>query len=212
MNNIVQLDEDEYRLLVAIQYLNASEAIYKGLRRQRGVNDFHFLVTLRSFIEYTRRGMWFLVWASKESLRKAECLTFREPGSPRLASMDAMINQALGEGKVSHLDKRVPGINEPFLHCLHALTHGNPICVRMIAFGLDKIFNTAGLLTRAEMDLAVFRVLLYRRMMGESIDAIWRTLAPIHNRPDDMKANVLIAARQLKQSGKLRPPLGLHLR
>lgn len=212
MSDVVQLDEDEYRLLVAAQYLNASEAIYKGLRRQRGVNDFHFLVTLRSFIEYTRRGIWFLVWANRESLRKAEQLTFKEPGSPRLASMDAMINQALGEGKVSHLNNKLPGINEPFLHCLHALTHGNPISVRMIAFGLDKIFNTAGLLARAEMDLAVFRVLLYRRMMGEDIAGIWKMLAPIHNRPDDMKANALIAAHELKQSGKARPPLGLHLK
>ncbi|MGH9355676.1 MAG: hypothetical protein ACRD10_06050, partial [Terriglobia bacterium] len=100
MNNFVPVQADQYRLLVAVRYLNASDAIYKGLQRQRGVNDFHFLVTLRSFIEYTRRGIWFLVWASDETLRKAEKLTFKQAGSPGLASMDAMIDEALGEGKM----------------------------------------------------------------------------------------------------------------
>lgn len=211
MSGIIQLDKHQYRLLVGMQYLDASKAILEGLQRQRGVNDFHFLVTLRSFIEYTRRGMWFLAWSSEEALRKAEKLTFKQAGSPSLANMDAMINAALGEGNVSHLMDTMPGINEPFLHCLHALTHGNPISVRMITFGLDKIFNTVGLLAKAEMDLAVFMVLLYRRTMGEDIDAIWKMLAPIDNSPDILKANVLIAAHQLKQSGKLRPPLNLNL-
>jgi hypothetical protein len=77
--------------LVAVRYLNASEDICKGLQRQRGVNDFHFLVTLRSFIEYTRRGIWFLVWASEEILKKTGDLTFERAGSPNLASMDAML-------------------------------------------------------------------------------------------------------------------------
>jgi len=66
-------------------------------------------------------------------------LTFESPGSPGIATMDEMINEALGQGRVSHLIAVSPGINEPFLDCLHALTHGNPISVRMISFGLDKI-------------------------------------------------------------------------
>lgn len=211
MSDVVQLEADQYRLLVAVRYLNASEAICKGLQRQCGVNDFHFLVTLRSFIEYTRRGIWFLAWASEETLREAENLTFERPGSPGLAIMDAMINEALGEGRVSHLLDKLPGINEPFLNCLHALTHGNPISVRMTTFGLDKLFKTGGLLARAELELAIFRIVLYRRMLGEDINAIWSMLAPIHNRPADVQANVLIAAHLLQQSGKLASSLGVQL-
>ncbi len=210
MSKVVQLKVDQYRLVVAMRYLNASEAIFKGLQRQRGVNDFHFLVTLRSFIEYTRRGIWFLAWASEKRLRKAEDLTFREAGSPDLKTMDAMINEALGAGKVSHLMDKLPGINEPFLHCLHALTHGNPISVRMTTFGLDKIFNTGQLLARAELDLDIFRVVLYRRVLGDHTNAIWQVLTPIHNRPADVRANVLAAAQLLQQSG-IPSSLGVQL-
>jgi hypothetical protein len=35
-----------------------------------------FLVTLRSFIEHSRRGIWFLARAGEEKLKKAEHLTF----------------------------------------------------------------------------------------------------------------------------------------
>lgn len=207
----MQLDIDQYRLLVAVRYLNASEAIYKGFQSQRGVNDFYFLVSLRSFIEYTRRGIWFLVWASEAKLRKAEKLTFKDAGSPELVTMDSMINEALGEGRVSHLMRRLPVINEPFLHCLHALTHGNPISVRMMAFGLERIFDTAGLLSRAELDLDIFRIVLYRRALGEEIDAIWKMLGPVHDRPTDVHSNALIAAASLKKSGKLASSLGCRL-
>jgi hypothetical protein len=205
MSETTELKINEYRLLVAVRYLNASEAIWKGLQSQRGVNDFHFLVTLRSFIEYTRRGIWFLAWASQEKLKKTEHLTFKEAGSPALQIMDAMVNEALGQGKVSPLMNKVPGVNEPFLNCLHALTHGNPISVRMTGIGLDNIFNTEKLLARAELDLNIFRILLYRRMAGEEIKSIWKTLALIHNRPSDIRANALIAAQALKQSGKTIP-------
>lgn len=211
MNDFMQLSADQYRTLVAVRYLNASEAIYKGLQSQRGINDFYFLVSLRSFIEYTRRGIWFLAWAGEQQLREAEKLTFRQTGSPNLASMDAMINEALGEGRISHLMDKLPGIDEPFLHCLHALTHGNPISVRMTTFGLDKIFNTTGLLSRAELELDIFRVLLYRRMLGEDIHAIWKILSAIRNRPDEVRANVLIAAHMLKKSGKSAQSLGYKL-
>jgi hypothetical protein len=189
--------------VVALRYLNASEAIWKGLKKQRGTNDFHFLVTLRSFVEYTRRGIWFLVWASEEKLKRAEHLTFRDAGSPALQVMDAMINEALGQGKASPLMNKLSGIDEPFLNCLHALTHGNPVSARMMGIGLDKIFNTESLLTKAELDLNLFRILLYRRMAGDEIDTIWKMLSSFHNRPIDMRANALIAAKILKQSGNV---------
>jgi hypothetical protein len=156
---------------------------------------------MRSFIEYTRRGVWFLVWASDKELRKAEDLTFKDPGSPRLATMDAMLNEALGQGKTSPLMNKVQGVNEPFLNCLHSLTHGNPFSVRMTGIGIDKIFNTEKLLAKAELELDIFRVLVYRRMMDEDISAIWATLSPICNRPVEVKANALIAAKLLQQSG-----------
>jgi hypothetical protein len=211
MSDVVQLDRGQYRLLVALRYLNASELICKGMQTQRGVNDFYFLITLRSFIEYSRRGIWFLVWASDEILRQAEVPTFGQPGSPPLVEMDAMINDALGQGKVSHLKDKLQGINEPFLDCLHALTHGNPISVRMTTYGLDRIFNTEKLLAKVELDLDVFRVVVYRRALGDDIGAIWKMLGPIHNQPAEVRGNALIAAHLLQQSGKLPSSLGYEL-
>ena len=125
--------------------------------------------------------------------------------------MDAMINDALGQGKVSHLKDKLQGINEPFLHCLHALTHGNPISVRMTTYGLDKIFNTQKLLARVELELDIFRVVVYMRILGEDIGGIWKMLGPIHDRPTDVRGNTLIAARLLRQSGKLASSLGYEL-
>lgn len=211
MTSVVQLDRDQYRLLVAFRYLNASEAIWRGLDSQQGSNNFYFLVSLRSFIEYSRRGIWFLVWATDEILKRAEELTFKQAGSPSLVRMDEMINEAMGQGRISHLTRKVLGVNEPFLDCLHALTHGNPISVRMTTFGLERIFNTKGLLARAECDLDIFRVVLYRRAMGEEFSAIWKILGSIHNRPADIRADARIAAHLLKQSGKLGPSLGLEI-
>ncbi len=211
MSDIVQLDRGQYRLVVALRYLNACEAICKGMQTQRGVNDFYFLITLRSFIEYSRRDIWFLVWASDEILRQAEKPTFKQPSSPPLVEMDAMINDALGQGKVSHLKDKLQGINEPFLHCLHALTHGNPISVRMTTYGLDKIFNTQKLLARVELGLDIFRAVLYRRILGEDIGGIWKMLGPIHDQPAEMRGNAQIAAHLLMQSGKLASSLGYQL-
>ncbi|MEJ2007435.1 MAG: hypothetical protein P8Z30_04625 [Acidobacteriota bacterium] len=206
-----QLNADQYRLLVAFRYLNAGEEIFRGLRSQQGVNDLYFVVTLRSFIEYSRRGIWFLVWASEEALQEAGRATFDKAASPSLRVMDEMINEALGQGRVSHLMDNLPGINEPFINCLHALTHGNPISVRMHPFGIAKIFNTEKLLARAELDLNIFRIVLYRRTLGEDITAIWKTLEPIQNRPGDVRSNVLVAADLLKKSGKLSASLGYQL-
>jgi hypothetical protein len=111
--------------------------------------------------------------------------------------MDAMISDALGQGKVSHLKEKLQGINEPFIDCLHALTHGNPISVRMTTYGLDKIFNTAKLLARVELELDMFRVVLYRRILGEDIGGIWKMLSPIHDQPAGVRGNALIAAHLL---------------
>jgi hypothetical protein len=196
MAGIVQLSKLQYRILVAMQYWNASRGIFEGLKRQCGVNDFHFLISLRSFIEYTRRGIWFLLWASEERLRSAEKLTFNRSGSPDLVCMDEMINEALGLGRMSHLRDTIKGVNEPFIDCLHALTHGNPISVRFLAFGLEKIFQTDKLLVRAELELDLFTILFCRRAMGDDPEAIWKTLAAINNRPGEMKANAKIAAHQ----------------
>jgi hypothetical protein len=198
----IQMTLDQYRKFVAVQYLNASAFLFEGLKSQQGKNDFHFAVTMRSFIEYTRRGIWFLAWATDQQLRGVKNLTFQASGSPGIAKMDAMISEALGLGKVSHLMDPVKDINnEPFLHCLHALTHGNPISVRMVAFGVGNIFKTDMLLLRAETDLNLFRILLYRRMLGEDLRGIWTMLGTIHNQPGTMKTNVMIAARLIKQAG-----------
>jgi hypothetical protein len=197
----VLTDLGNYRLLVAIRYLNASEELWRGLKAQQGTNDFHFLVTLRSFIEYTRRGIWFLAWATKERLERAEKLSFKDAGSPALHKMDAMLNEALGLGHICPLMNIVPGVNEPYLHCLHGLTHGNPISVRMVGMGLSNVFDTANLLSRAEVDLNIFRTLLYRRAAGEELKEIWKLLSAIHDNPDDLRTNVTIAAHQLKEKG-----------
>jgi len=203
---MVQLTPDKYRLFVAIQYLNASAALYDGLKRQQGTNNFHFVVTMRSFIEYTRRGIWFLAWANNEKVEAVKKLTFDKPGSPGLGKMDAMIHEALGLGRVSPLMGPVKDINnEPFLNCLHALTHGNPISVRMLGFGLDKMFKTDMLLIRAETDLNLFRILLYRRMLGEELQDIWKMLGTIHNQPETMRTNVKIAAHLVKKAGLTLP-------
>ena len=196
------LDKDQARLFIALQYLNASDLIFEGLKRQHKDNMFHFVITLRSFIEYTRRGIWFLCWANQDKLKEARSLTFEKPGSPSLEKMDEMINEALGLGPTTLLTAVLPGIKEPFIDSLHALTHGNPIAVRMISFGLEKIFNTEMLLVRAETDLSLFRILVYRRMLGDSQKDIWRILGPIRDRPADTAAAAAEAAFLLKQSGK----------
>ncbi len=198
----VQMTPEKYRQFVAVQYLNASNALFEGLKTQQGKNNFHFMTTVRSFIEYTRRGIWFLAWATDEQLRAVSKVTFQRPGSPSLEKMDALINEALGDGKVSHLMNPIKEINnEPYLHLLHALTHGNPISVRMVSFGVDKVFQTDKLLMRAETDLNLFRVLLYRVMLGEELKSIWKVLGPIHNDPQTMKANVMIAAKLVQDAG-----------
>jgi len=181
--------------------------------QQRGVNDLHFLVTARIFIEYTRRGIWFLAWATPQQVAAVEKLTFERPGSPGIAKMDELLNEALGRPKKSPLLNPVKEFNnEPFLNCLHALTHGNPASVRMFAFGLDKIFRTDMLLLRAEVELNIFKILVYRRLLGQELKDVWAMLGTIYNQPDNLRKNVQIAAYQLKQKGSTPEKLfGLEL-
>jgi hypothetical protein len=195
-------------MVLAGQYLTASEALFSGLQTLRGNNDFHFVVTIRSFIEYTRRGIWLLVWATESELLEAGKATFQRSPGPSLTEMDGLINQALGGNGKSDLRRKMPGIKEPFINCLHALTHGNPISARMLVMGINQIFDTSGLLGRAEIDLGVFRILMYRKMLGQDFKSIWNLLTPIQNQPETIKANVLIAAYELKQSGKIAPAMG----
>lgn len=201
MTRLVELPVDRYRILVGVRYLNASAELFAGLKRQKGVNDFHFVVTLRSFIEYTRRGIWFLVWASDKEVLRAEKLTFSRSGSPGLATMDGMIRKALGLGPSSPLKSKVATINEPYINCLHALTHGNPISVRILGIGVTKIFPIDEMLLKAETEMGLFCVLVYRRMLDQDCPSIWESLAQVHDRPDDMRTNVMIAADQLKKAG-----------
>jgi hypothetical protein len=174
-------DDDKARMFIATQYLNASEELFAGLKRQHKDNIFHFVISLRSFIEYTRRGVWFLCWADPKQIKEAYRLTFAKSGSPPLVAMDAMMNERLGKGAISALKRPAQGIGEPFINSLHALTHGNPISVRFLSFGMEKIFNTEMLLLRAEIDLSIFRILLCRMMLGEKQEDIWRMLSTIEN-------------------------------
>ncbi len=202
MTQTIPLDKDQQRLLIAMQYLTASNLIFAGLERQHKDNKFHFVISLRSFIEYTRRGTWFLCWANQDQLKAARKMTFEKPGSPNLVKLDEMINRALGKGAVSPLTTKLAGINESMINCLHALTHGNPISARMISYGLEKLFNIEMLLVRAHADLGIFRILLYRRMLGEQQKAIWKLLSGIHNRPAEIQACLNESVFLLKQSGK----------
>jgi hypothetical protein len=111
--------------------------------------------------------------------------------------------QQSSHGSVWYLLNKVPLVSEPFLNCLHALTHGNPISVRMLGIGLDKIFQSDKLLIRAEMELNMFHTLVYRRALGEELKSIWSALAQIHNRPDDVKQLAKAAGTKVKQAGGL---------
>ena len=117
--------------------------------------------------------------------------------------MDQMINEALGRGKLCPLKNPISGINEPFINCLHALTHGNPISVRVLGFGLEKIFQTDKLLQKAEADLNLFRVLIYRRLLGEELKDIWKMLGTIYHDPAVLREGARTAVIQLKDSGIL---------
>src|SRR5574338_360688 len=103
MHTTIKLSKTQHRLLIAIQYWNCSRAIFEGMKRQLGTNDFHFLISVRSFLEYTRRGIWFLAWASDKQVCDTQKLTFNRGVSSALVRMDEMINEAMGLGRVSHL-------------------------------------------------------------------------------------------------------------
>jgi len=199
---IVGASIEDYRLLVAIRYLNASDLLLKGMKAlYQDDNPFHFLVSLRSFIEYTRRGIWFLVWASDDQLKKAEHLTFKQAGSPSLTKMDAMISEAMGTGKESPLKQIVDGFNEPFIDALHALTHGNPISVRFPAMEITKLFDIPRFVERAEQEQNIFRLLVYRRVLKMPLSDIWDLLKTVYDKPPLMHQEVLKAAADLKRNG-----------
>ena len=192
----------DYRLLVGIRYLNASDLLLKGMKTlHQDNNPFHFLVSLRSFIECTRRGIWFLVWASNEQLKSAEHLTFKQAGSPSLTKMDAMLTKAMGAGNVSRLTDIVDGFNEPFIDCLHAMTHGNPVSVRFPAMELTKLFDIPRFVERAEHEQNIFRLLVYRRLTKMPQGEIWNVLKTAHDKPQLLRQEVLKADADLKKSG-----------
>lgn len=68
MDETIALDKDQRRFLIAIEYFNASKCILEVLRQQHKTNPFHFVITLRSFIEYNRRGIWFQPEAKDKTL------------------------------------------------------------------------------------------------------------------------------------------------
>jgi len=116
---------------------------------------------------------------------------------------DKRINKSLGRGEVSPLLDPVPGVGEPFMNCLHALTHGNPIMTRMLAFGLDRSFNTPMLVVKAEVDYHMFLVLLGRQLLGQDPAVTWKALGSIYNKPNDMRDNARIVVHLLRQQGDL---------
>jgi hypothetical protein len=81
----------------------------------------------------------------------------------------------------------------------------------MTTYGLERIFNTEKLLAKVELDLDIFRVVVYRKILGEDIDEILKMLGPIHDRPADVRANARIAAQSVKQSGRLASSPGYQL-
>ena len=192
------LDEAQFRKVVAVQYINASSEILRGMKQLVGANNFLVLVCFRSFIEYTRRGIWLLFFAKTKSLLATRKLSFMESGTD-IITADKRISKSLGRGEVSGLLDPVAGVGEPFMNCLHALTHGNPIMTRMLAFGLDKCFNTPMLVVKAEAEYHMFLILLGRQLLGQDSEVTWKTLSTIYNRPNDLRDNARIVVHLLKQ-------------
>ena len=177
-------------MIIGIQYFGACHHICEGMKTVKGTNDFYLIVTLRSFIEYHRRGIWFLAWATDGQVRAALNLTFDKPGSPGLVGMDKKLNDALGKGPVSPLTVPVVGLPGPpqeFVNGLHAITHGNPIAVRMLDHGIEKTFNIGKIYERVDMERDIFAVILCRRILGHDFATIWKELLPIHNVPGQVK-------------------------
>lgn len=194
------LDETQYRKLVAIQYINASGAILQGMKKLLGWNDFLALVSLRSFIEYTRRGVWLLFFAKPKALYATRNISFMESGTD-IITMDKRYNESLGLGLISYLSSPVPGVNEPFINCLHALTHGNPIMARAASIGLHTVFDAKMLVTKADMEYNMFVILLGRLLLGDEAAITWKKLAQINNKPAEVRAEAVIVTQLLKHAG-----------
>lgn len=104
-------------------------------------------------------------------------------------------------GAQSHLTDIVGGFNEPFIDCLHALTHGNPVSVRFPAMESTKLFHIPKFVARAEHEQNIFRLLVYRRMTKLPQADIWNLLKPIHDQPSLLYNEVVKAAADFKRSG-----------
>lgn len=192
------LDEAQFRKVVAVQYINASSEILRGMKQLVGANNFLVLVCLSQLhrIHKARNMASFL--CETKSLLATRKLSFMESGTD-IITADKRISKSLGRGEVSGLLDPVAGVGEPFMNCLHALTHGNPIMTRMLAFGLDKCFNTPMLVVKAEAEYHMFLILLGRQLLGQDSEVTWKTLSTIYNRPNDLRDNARIVVHLLKQ-------------
>jgi len=202
MAKLCLLSPEKARLFVGVKYLNASTFLFQGLKRSAGTNDFHFLVTLRSFIDYTRRGIWYLVWASEDHIQIAmpPSFTFKQTGIPDTIGIDSKIRHAIGLSPKSPLGAPLPGLKgEKFLDCLHSLTHGNPAAVTMLARGLRNFFDIDNYLVGAEEYLAQFQIILYRLAVGEKIGSIWQTLGVVRSAVM-LRAMVKVSAKRARDA------------
>jgi hypothetical protein len=143
-----------------------------------------------------------LFWASDAQLVKTQKFSFADVNSPSVEKLDLLLQRKLGIDGPALLSQPVAGIGEPFIKCLHALTHGNPITVRMFEFGIDKLFDINMLLVRAEADLDIYRIAFYRHLLGQSEDEIWGLLREMHNRPNELMQNAIVAAYQVREKKK----------
>jgi hypothetical protein len=72
----------------------------------------------------------------------------------------------------------------------------------MFEFGIDKLFDINMLLVRAEADLDIYRIAFYRHLLGQSEDEIWGLLREMHNRPNELMQNAIVAAYQVREKKK----------
>jgi hypothetical protein len=57
-------------------------------------------------------------------------------------------------------------------------------------------------MARAELEVAIFKILVYRHIFGEGFKDVWKMLQPIVTDLAVVQNQVLLAARQFKESGK----------
>jgi hypothetical protein len=190
-SSVNSMPAEQRRMLFGVQYWTACHLICEGMKAVKASNHFYVAVTLRSFIEYHRRGIWFLMFATDQEVLDSAELTFERGGNRSLLAMDKMIHSALGFVVAkSPLESPVIGLGkpEPFIDALHAITHGNPIAVRMATFGVDKVIQIEPTVERVDSERDWFTIVLSRRILKHPNATIWSDLAPIHNQPAALKA------------------------